>query len=285
MNLFRKILSLIPNDRLPIFITIAYIFIFRTHERPLICRRIRHSYYLKNWVECKRNRELLRRIRENLKDDLNDEPLISVLIPTYNRGKILAEQTIPTVLRQTYQKFEIIIVGDHCTDNTEELVRNIDDERIKFYNLPKRGQYPENPNYRWLVAGVVPCNKGLELASGEWIAHLDDDDEFSEDHLEVLLNHALKYNYEMVYGITQMEIKPGKWVNVGLYPPECGHICHLSVLYHSKLKFFKYDINAWKYGEPADWNLWRRMKEAGVKIGFVNNVVGRHYKERAQISR
>ncbi|MGC8913894.1 MAG: hypothetical protein ACP5LE_08260, partial [Thermoplasmata archaeon] len=89
-------------------------------------------------------------------------------------------------------------------------------------------------------------------------------------------------DYEMVYGVVQMEKRDGEWVNIGSYPPKCGGICHLAVLYHSKLKFFKYDINSWKYGEPADWNMWRRMKEAGVRIGFINKVVGKHYLEGTQ---
>lgn len=247
-----------------------------------IGKKMRYNYYLKDHIECKRNRGFLKKVRDNLKDDLNNSPLISVRIPTYNRGKILTERTIPSVLRQTYQNFEIIIVGDHCTDNTEELLKDFNDERIKFYNLPKRGKYPMNPHDRWMVAGVDPANKGIELCSGDWIAPLDDDDEFSEDHLEMLLNYALEHNCEMVYGIVQMEKEPGKWINLGSYPLKYAGICHLSVLYHSKLKFFKYDINAWKYGEPADWNMWRRMKEAGVRIGFVNKVVGKHYLEGTQ---
>lgn len=167
-----------------------------------------HGYYINNWIECKTNRELLRRDRVNLKYDLNDKPLVSVTISTYNRSKILTERAIPSVLRQTHQNFEIIIVGDHCTDNTEELIRKFNDKRIKFFNLPKRGSYPTSSRYRWMVAGVVSANKGLELASGDWIAHLDDD-EFSEDHLELLLNQALKNKYEMVYGKSQVEIEPG----------------------------------------------------------------------------
>ena len=83
--------------------------------------------------------------------------------------------------------------------------------------------------------------------------------------------------------IIKMEMEPSKWANLGSYPLKCGEICHLSVLYHSKLKFFKYDINAWKYGVPADWNMWRRMKEAGVRIGFIDRVVGKHYLERNQM--
>lgn len=248
----------------------------------LIGKRLWHNYYLKDWMECKRNRKLLKKARENPNKHSNNNPLISVRIPTYNRGKILTERTIPSVLRQTYQNFEIVIVGDHCTDNTEDLIKNLDDDRIKFYNLPKRGKYPNNPNDRWMVAGTVPANKAVELCSGDWIAPLDDDDEFSADHLEVLLNHASEHKYEIVYGIIEMEKFAGKWENLGSSPLKCGGICHLSVLYNSKLKFFKYDINAWKYGEPADWNMWRRMKEAGVRIGFIDKVVGKHYLEGTQ---
>ena len=246
-------------------------------------RKLRYNYYLKNWVERRRNKQLLKCAREKRQDDIrNDEPLVSVLIPTYNRDKILTERTIPSVLRQTYQNFEIVIVGDHCIDNTGELIRNLNDKRIKFHNLPKRGEYPINPKNRWMVAGVVPINKAIELSSGNWMAPLDDDDEFSEDHIEVLLNYALERDYEMVYGKVKWEIKPKKWIELGSYPIKRGKISHLSVLYHSTLKFLRYDINAWKYREPADWNMWRRMKEAGVRIGFINKVVGKHYLEGTQ---
>jgi len=249
----------------------------------LVGKRIWCNYYLRNWFECRRNKEVLKEVRGNLESNLNNNnPLISVPIPTWNRAKVLTERAIPSVLRQTYQNFEIIVVGDKCTDNTEELLKKFKDERIKFYNLPKRGKYPMNPYDRWLVAGAEPANKGIELCSGEWIARLDDDDEFSEDHLEVLLNYALENNYEMVYGIVRMEREPQKWINLGSYPLKCGKISTLSVLYRSKLNFFKYDINAWKYLEPSDWNMWRRMKEAGVRIGFINKIVGKHYLEGTQ---
>jgi hypothetical protein len=246
-------------------------------------KKIQHNYYLENRAERRKNRDLLESARREWRDKTNKKnPLVSVRIPTYNRGKILTERTIPSILRQTYQNFEIIIVGDHCTDNTEELLRKFNDGRIRFYNLPERGNYPAKPRDRWMVAGTAPANRAIELCSGEWIAPLDDDDEFSEDHLEVLLNYALEYDYEMVYGIVEMERKPGVWVRLGSYPLAAGKICHLSVLYHAKLKFFRYDINAWKWGEPADWNMWRRMKEAGVKMGFIDKVVGKHYLEMTQ---
>lgn len=254
--------------------TIPY---FLAKLRPLANR-------MTNWLEGKRNRYLLRQARANHKGNLKDKPLISVIIPTYNKGKILTERAIPSVLSQTYQNFELIIVGDHCTDNTEELINSIGDERIKFVNLPTRGKYPKKAWDKWLVAGSVPRNKGLELAKGEWISPLDDDDEFSHNHLEVLLHHAMQNGYEMVYGLIEMEEEPGKWVNCGSYPLKMDNICHNSVLYHSRLKFLKYNVNAWKCKEPDDWNLWRRMEEAGVKIGFINRVVGKHYREFTRLN-
>jgi len=254
-----------------------------SYYRHLFRIKILSGYCFKNLIERRINRFLLKQTRETLGNDpKNETPLVSVLIPTYNRANLLAARAIPSVLKQTYQNFEIIIVGDHCTNDQVDIISNLIDERIKFYNLPKRGDYPRNPSDQWMVAGVVPRNKAIELCSGDWIAPLDDDDEFSEDHIEILLDYALKKNYEMVYGKVKMEKKFHEWTDVGSYPCECGQISHISVLYHSKLRFFKYDINSWKYEEPADWNMWRRMKEAGVRIGFIDRVVGQHYLEGSQ---
>lgn len=249
----------------------------------IITKKMCCSYYIKNVSENKKNRYILNLMREEQKNKIRQEyPLVSVLIATYNRGKLLTERTIPSVLNQTYQNFEIIIVGDHCTDNTDKLIKDLGDKRIRFYNLPKRGEYPLNPEDRWRVAGVIPRNKALEMCSGDWIATLDDDDEFSRDHIEVLLNFAIEHDLEMVYGKVEMEIQKNKWIELGSYPLKCGKISHIAAIYSSKLKFIKYDINSWKYMEPADWNFWRRIKGAGAKIGFIDQVVGSHYKEHSQ---
>jgi hypothetical protein len=259
----------------------------RTHMRDfankvwpvfLSARKVYYGYYFKNRSERAKNKTLLASARAASElGGVKKRPLVSVLIATYNRGDVLTARTIPSVLKQTCQDFEVIVVGDHCTDDTEQRLAQFNDCRIHFYNLPKRGEYPTFPADRWQVAGTVPANKAIELCSGEWIAPLDDDDEFTEDHIEVLLDCALNNNYEMVYGIVKMVSGESECQLVGSYPPEPGSICHLSVLYHSQLKFFKYDIDAWKYGEPGDWNMWRRMREAGVSIGFVRKVVGIHY--------
>lgn len=246
-------------------------------------RRMKYNYFGKRSTQRRLNSLALAQARRlRAKSAQTTKPLISVIIPTYNRGAILASRAIASVLGQTYQNFEIIVVGDHCTDDTEEILTNLRDSRITFHNLSARGSYPKNPLDRWMVAGVVPMNAALELCSGEWIAPLDDDDEFTVDHLEELLHHALNTSSEMVYGVVSMEEKPGEWANVGSYPPERNKISHISALYHSSLKFFKYDIDSWKYGEAADFHMWKAMFDCGVKIAFLDRIVGTHYLERSR---
>ncbi|HTY79202.1 MAG TPA: glycosyltransferase family 2 protein [Candidatus Bathyarchaeia archaeon] len=212
------------------------------------------------------------------------EPLISVLIPTYNRADLLVERSVASVLRQPYQNFEIVVVGDACTDGTEAALRGLGDPRIRFYNLPVRGHYPRDPYLRWLVAGSAPANRALELARGQWVAPLDDDDEFSPDHLEVLLGACVRGRREFAYGVMLMEVEPGTWRPVGSYPPHCGRICNASVLYAAYLRFFRYDLEAWRLGEPNDWNLWKRMWGAGVRMAFVDRIVGRHFLEHKPLA-
>ena len=56
----------------------------------------------------------------------DDNPLVSVYVPTYNRSELLLDRAVKSVLAQTYSNFEFIIIGDSCTDNTEHLVKQID---------------------------------------------------------------------------------------------------------------------------------------------------------------
>jgi glycosyltransferase involved in cell wall biosynthesis len=207
------------------------------------------------------------------------DPLVSVRIATFNRPRLLVERAIASVLRQTYQNFEIVVVGDHANPETEAAVRAVGDPRIRYVNLPYRPAYPIDPNAFWQVAGTRAANVGLALCRGEWIAPLDDDDEFTPEHLEVLLQACRANDWEFCYSSMEMEVEPGRWKITGSWPLRHGHICHASLMYSSALKFLRYDIDAWRTNEPGDWNLWRRMRDAGVRVGFVEQVLGRHYVE------
>jgi glycosyltransferase involved in cell wall biosynthesis len=202
------------------------------------------------------------------------EPLVTVRIATWNRAELLVERALASAYRQTYTRWEAVIVGDACTDDTEERLAALGDPRIRFHNLPVHGPYPEDPIQRWMIAGVPAMNEGLRRAKGSWIAPLDDDDEWEDDHLEVLLGAAREGGAEFVYGRARCTVD-GQSIGkeVGAWPPRYGEIDLTASLYNAALREFRHDMMARHLGEGNDWNLVRRMLEAGVRFEFVDRIV------------
>jgi glycosyltransferase involved in cell wall biosynthesis len=203
------------------------------------------------------------------------EPLISVRVATFNLAEILCERALASLRRQSYERWEAHIIGDHCTDDTEERIRKLNDPRITFTNLPWRGPYPDNAKARWYVAGIGPANVGLAAARGAWIAPLDHDDEWDDDHLEHLLEGAQSNRAELAYGrIRNVDAGTGQFISeTGTWPPKRGDFGFLASIHHAGLRRFRYDPNCRFADEPGDWNLARRMWDAGVRFHFVNRVV------------
>jgi glycosyltransferase involved in cell wall biosynthesis len=109
-------------------------------------------------------------------------PLISVVIPTYNRAKLL-ERAVRSVLSQSFQQFELLIVDDNSPDNTEEVVKSFDDERIRYLRHDtNRG-------------AAASRNSGICNARAEFIAFLDDDDDY--------LPGALAESYNVIQGLPE----------------------------------------------------------------------------------
>lgn len=214
-----------------------------------------------------------------LEEDGDEHPLVTIRIATYNRGPLVAERAIASGLRQTYENIEILVIGDACDAATEAAVQSVKDERVRFFNLGHRGQYPADPTARWRVAGATPMNVGLHLARGSWIAPCDDDDELTDDHVEVLLRDAKRRHLEMVWSKALTEVDPEHWIELGGRRLRHGHISHGSVMYSIALRFIRHSETSWRLHEPADWNLWRRMRRIGVRMGFVDAVTYRHYLE------
>ena len=93
---------------------------------------------------------------------------ISVVIPAYNAEKHL-ERSVNSILKQTYKPLEIIIVDDQSTDQTSRIIKSYG-EKVNYYFNPDKGQ-----------SGAR--NYGIQKAKGDWIAWLDADDEWRENHL------------------------------------------------------------------------------------------------------
>ncbi|OGM11468.1 hypothetical protein A2Z22_00255 [Candidatus Woesebacteria bacterium RBG_16_34_12] len=99
------------------------------------------------------------------------KPLVSVIIPTYNRSSML-KNSIESVLKQTYHNFELIIVDDGSTDNTKEVVKKIKDKRIKYFY--KKNQGPASAQ-----------NYGIKHSGGKYITILGDDDLYLPNKIDV----------------------------------------------------------------------------------------------------
>ncbi len=96
----------------------------------------------------------------------------SIIIPTYNRSEFIG-RAIQSVLNQNFADWELIIIDDGSTDNTESMVDSFRDDRITYY-------YQENQERS------AARNKGIELSKGDWICFLDSDDEYLPNHLSSL---------------------------------------------------------------------------------------------------
>tara|TARA_Y100000768_G_scaffold385560_1_gene371920 strand:+ start:6497 stop:7324 length:828 start_codon:yes stop_codon:yes gene_type:complete len=202
-----------------------------------------------------------------------DKPLISIIMPTYNRCKILSEIGIPTVLNQTYQNFELLIISHGSTDDTENVVKKINDKRIKYFKISREKKYPPNVENHWACHSVDPTNFGLKQVTGDWISHLDDDDIWTKDHLEKLLNFARENKYEFVSS-SHIEKRYGKEkiINFSNEKPPVGS--QHTWLYTSNLSFFDRNINSWRrsWNRIHDVDVADRMKKVGLNFGYLNEI-------------
>lgn len=125
---------------------------------------------------------------------------ISVVIPTYNRQHTLL-RAVNSVLQQSYSELEILIIDDGSTDSTEEIVRTIEDYRVRYIPLGKN-------------QGVANArNFGVANAEGEWIAFQDSDDSWHKDKLEKQMDYAKKHpEYAMIYTLYQANLSDGRQI-------------------------------------------------------------------------
>ncbi|HEY9169186.1 MAG TPA: glycosyltransferase family 2 protein [Lutibacter sp.] len=116
-------------------------------------------------------------------------PLVSIIIPTYNRAHLIGE-TLDSVLAQTYTNWECIVVDDGSTDETDKLMAVYcnKDTRFKYRHRPKN--YPKGAN---------ACrNIGLEKANGDYMIFFDSDDLMLAEHVKVKIKYVLSGNYDYV---------------------------------------------------------------------------------------
>jgi len=134
------------------------------------------NYERKNIKMENKFEEKINRIYENEK--------ISIIIPIYNSEKYI-EKCIASVLRQTYENYELILVNDGSTDKTLEIIKKIKDERIKIISQENKG------------AGSAR-NLGLDNCIGKYVCFIDSDDTVEENYLEYMYDLIKKYDVDIV---------------------------------------------------------------------------------------
>ena len=181
-------------------------------------------------------------------------PRVTVIIPTYNRSEVLPF-AIASVLEQTFTDFELLVIGDGCTDNSADVVNAIGDPRVSWINIVRTGHQ----------AG--PNNEGLRRARGESIAYLGHDDLWLPHHLSVLVA-ALDAGADLAHSL------------IAMIPPPASHRAPIvaaqtwrppSSVMHRRSVTEK--IGGWRdYRElnaTPEGDLWLRVEAAGHKIEFV----------------
>ena len=132
--------------------------------------------------------------------------LVSIIMPSYNTAKYISD-SIKSVLAQTYKNWELIIVDDCSTDNTDEIVGEfLADERIRYLKNEKNS------------GAAVSRNYALREARGKWIAFLDSDDLWLPEKLEKQLAFMVENGYKFSY-TDYMICLNGQWLPYVYYGP------------------------------------------------------------------
>jgi glycosyltransferase involved in cell wall biosynthesis len=184
----------------------------------------------------------------------------SVLLPTHNRAELVG-YAIRSVLCQTETDFELLIVGDGCTDNTAEVIRSFQDSRIRWFDLPKAPHF-----------GYANRNIALREAIGEYIAFMAHDDLVFPDHLALLADTLEKTGAEWVYSRPLWVSTDGCVVPFAVNLRNNDELEHFltranvipaACVLHRRSCFQKYGYWPEDVKSAADWRFWIRIIEGG----------------------
>ena len=189
-------------------------------------------------------------------------PLVTVICATFNR-KALLRCALRSVLNQDLTDFEVRIIGDACTDGTEEVIRELNDPRLYWTNSK------ENSGTQ-----TVPNNEGLRQARGQFIAFIGHDDLWMPKHLSQLVKKIQENGADLVHDLT-VSLSPDGVESVSAAPhPQCGYtrvyVPTSSWLHRRELMEA---IGGWRHFSelswPIDFDFTKRAALAGKKIEFV----------------
>jgi glycosyltransferase involved in cell wall biosynthesis len=175
-------------------------------------------------------------------------PRVTVIIPTYNWSTVLP-YSIGSVLGQTFTDFELLVIGDGCTDNSEDVVRAIGDPRVQWINIARTGHQ------------FGPNNEGLRRARGEFIAYLGHDDLWLPQHLALHVERDLDFTCSIAaligdsIGRSYPDERFTRWVP----PSTFVHRRSLGIVWRDYREL----------SEPPDRLLVRRVVQSGARTAVI----------------
>ena len=178
--------------------------------------------------------------------------LVSIIMPSYNTGKYIKD-SINSVLDQTYKKWELIIVDDCSSDDSEKIIKSfLGDKRIKYYKNEKNS------------GAAVSRNKALSLAKGKWIAFLDSDDIWDKNKLKKQLAFMKEKNISFSYTDYQIQLN-GQWLPYICTAPnkitkhKINNYCYFSTITVMYDRDVIGDIQIKPIRKNNDYALWLKM--------------------------
>ena len=183
---------------------------------------------------------------------------ISIITVCYNASTTIRE-TIASVLGQTYQELEYIVVDGKSSDGTVEILQNIADKRLTFVSEEDSGIYNA-------------MNKGLKMASGDYLIFLGADDTFYDKDVLKKVAGKLTGSDDVLYG--DVMLKTHKRLYNGAFSRwTWGHrnICHQCIFY-PKSVYGKYLYNE-KYRSVADWDYNLRLLIDGIRFTYIRETI------------
>ena len=210
-----------------------------------------------------------------MKSDTGNMCLVSVMITTHNRAELVVN-AINSVLNQTFKNYELLIVDDASKDNTEEVVKTFLDRRIKYIKIS-----PEETK-----GGNHARNVGIKEAKGEFIAFLDDDDEWMPEKLEKQLEVFNKHkNAGFVYSgalwinterETEHEEFPLKRGNLSREVLISNFVCSFSSVVVRKSKIEAAGLFDIKMPACQDYDMFIRVCQI-CEVDFVGEILVKYY--------
>lgn len=198
----------------------------------------------------------------------------SIIIPTYNRAHLIS-LPIESIISQSHQDWELIIIDDGSTDNTQEVVESYNDDRIKYF-------WQENQERS------ASRNNGIMKATGDWICFLDSDDRYTTTYLEMLNQNITKNDYiirtNMIYKdrsdqeVTKTPDYDNKLSQQYFVVSSIGSALHFAFKKESLNGFKFYPINIF---EDIDFLLRLLNKYSFRNITFTS-VIATNHPERSQ---